>query len=106
MFCDIQIDSVQLELDFQKRIHPMGLWLYLNRNFSFGLYSIGQMVTAPLVLVLASSLIGQIYAWVRIWARLELVAVKDPRTVSSGLNWSEIFRIFGPFSVRSEIFKN
>ena len=32
--------------------------------------------------------------------------VKDPRTVSSGLNWSEIFRIFGPFSVRSEIFKN
>ena len=104
MFCDIQIDSVQLELDFQKRIHPMGLWLYLNRNFSFGLYSIGQMVPAPLVLVLASSLIGQSYAWVRIWARLELVAVKDPRTVK--LNWSEISRIFGPFSVRSEIFKN
>ena len=68
-FCDIPIDSVQLGLDFQKMIHPKVLWLYLNRNFSFGLYSIGRMAPALWVLVLASSLIGPSYVWVQILAR-------------------------------------
>ena len=38
-------------------IHPKVLWPYSNRNFSFGLYSIGQTAPAPLILVFASSLI-------------------------------------------------
>ena len=54
-FCGIRIHFVRHEIDFQMTIHPKVLWPYSNQNFSFGLYSIGQMAPAPLILVLASS---------------------------------------------------